>query len=265
MATALTTKRDALWTEANALLKTAEDAKRNLLPEEEQRFDALKAEMDAITRTVDRVKQADEWTPPVPAVATDRAAADDAEVRVLGRDESVRSWVEAHTAHPREFGSLRLGDVLRAMITGPRNDLEKRALAAGTDSAGGYTVPDILMAPWIDRLRAALVVVRAGAVTVPLTSDTVKIARLLTDPTAAWRSENAAVAESGPRSKRSRSPRARSMCSSRPRASSWRTRSTSPRSWKPRWSDRSQSKWTESVWPGPEPRRNPGGSETRQT
>src|SRR4030095_2900310 len=54
------------------------------------------------------------------------------------------------------------------------------------------------MAPWIDRLRAALVVARAGAVTVPLSSDTVKIARLLTDPTAAWRSENGAVAESDP-------------------------------------------------------------------
>jgi HK97 family phage major capsid protein len=71
-------------------------------------------------------------------------------------------------------------------------------LSEGTDSAGGFTVPDILMAPWIDRLRAALVVVRAGAVTVPLSSDTVKIARLLTDPTAAWRSENGAVAESDP-------------------------------------------------------------------
>src|SRR5262245_57383433 len=54
------------------------------------------------------------------------------------------------------------------------------------------------MAQWIDRLRAALVVVQAGAVTVPLRSDTTKIARLLTDPTAAWRSENAAVAESDP-------------------------------------------------------------------
>jgi hypothetical protein len=84
------------------------------------------------------------------------------------------------------------------MITGPRNELERRALSEGTDSAGGFTVPDILMARWIDRLRTALVIVRAGAVTVPLTSDSVKIARLLADPTAAWRSENAAVAESDP-------------------------------------------------------------------
>ena len=82
--------------------------------------------------------------PPVPPVVTDRAVPDDAEVRVLGRGDSFRAWVEERSEHPREFGKLRLGDCLRAMITGPRNELEKRVLAAGTDSAGGFTVPDIL-------------------------------------------------------------------------------------------------------------------------
>lgn len=137
--------------------------------------------------------------PPVPPVVTTRAAGPDApEVRVLAPDMSVRSWVEARTGAPPEYKHLRLGDVLRAMITGPRSDLERRALSEGTDAAGGFTVPDILMANWIDRLRAALVVVRAGATTVPLSSDSVRIARLATDPVAAWRSENAAVAESDP-------------------------------------------------------------------
>jgi HK97 family phage major capsid protein/HK97 family phage prohead protease len=136
--------------------------------------------------------------PPVPPVVTDRAAPDTAEVRVLGRGDSFRSWVEERTRHPKEYGTLRLGDCLRAMVTGPRTELEKRVLAEGTDSAGGFSVPDILMARWIDRLRNALVIVQAGAQTVPLTSDVVKIARLASDPTAAWRSENAAVAESDP-------------------------------------------------------------------
>jgi HK97 family phage major capsid protein/HK97 family phage prohead protease len=139
-----------------------------------------------------------EPVPPVPPVVSDRTSPEDAEVRVLGPGDSFRAWVEERTKHPKEFAALRLGDCLRAMITGPRTELERRALSEGTDSAGGYTVPDILMAEWIDRLRKALVVVGAGARTVPLGSDTVKIARLLTDPTAAWRSENAAVAESDP-------------------------------------------------------------------
>ncbi|MGH7393941.1 MAG: phage major capsid protein, partial [Candidatus Rokuibacteriota bacterium] len=136
--------------------------------------------------------------PPVPPVVTGRAAPDAGEVRVLGRTDSFRAWVEERSKHPKEFGELRLGDVLRALITGPRTELEKRVLSEGTDSAGGFSVPDILMARWIDRLRNALVIVRAGAVTVPLTSDVVKIARLAADPTAAWRAENAAVAESDP-------------------------------------------------------------------
>jgi HK97 family phage major capsid protein len=110
----------------------------------------------------------------------------------------VRSFVEARSTAPPEFSKLRLGSLLRAMIDGPKNDLEKRALSEGTDSAGGFTVPDIVMATFIDRLRAATVVIRAGAQTVPLTSDVNKIARLASDPTVAWRAENAAVAESDP-------------------------------------------------------------------
>jgi HK97 family phage major capsid protein/HK97 family phage prohead protease len=140
-----------------------------------------------------------EPVPPVPPVVTDRATPDTAEVRVLGRGDSFRSWVEERAPQAaKEYGNLRLGDVLRALVTGPRNELERRALSEGTDSAGGFTVPDILAAQWIDRLRNALVIVQAGAMTVPLTSDITKIARLLADPTAAWRSENAAVAESDP-------------------------------------------------------------------
>jgi HK97 family phage major capsid protein/HK97 family phage prohead protease len=134
-------------------------------------------------------------TPPIPPVVSEPS---DTEVRVLGREQSVRSWIEARSRHPREFAQLRLGDVMRAMITGPRTDLERRALSEGTDSAGGYTVPDIVLARFIDRLRAAVVVIRAGAQTVPLTSDVTRIARLAADPTAAWRAENAAVAESDP-------------------------------------------------------------------
>jgi HK97 family phage major capsid protein/HK97 family phage prohead protease len=136
-------------------------------------------------------------TPPVPPIPR-TVPDDDVEVRVLGRGDSFRSWVAERTKYPADYGRVRLGDVLRAMITGPRNDVERRVLSEGTDSAGGFTVPDILLSRWIDRLRNALVIARAGAVTVPLTSDVTKIARLLSDPVAQWRAENAAVAESDP-------------------------------------------------------------------
>ncbi len=50
----------------------------------------------------------------------------------------------------------------------------------------------------IDKLRSASVVVQAGAQTVPLQPDQQKIARLASDPTPAFRDENAAITESDP-------------------------------------------------------------------
>lgn len=91
-----------------------------------------------------------------------------------------------------------LGDTVRAMITGPRNDAERRALSEGTNSAGGFTVPTPLATAFIDRLRAQSVAIRAGAMTVPMTSQTLAIARLETDPTIGWRAENAALASGDP-------------------------------------------------------------------
>lgn len=93
---------------------------------------------------------------------------------------------------------LSMGDTLRALVTGPRNDAERRALSEGTDSAGGYTVPAPLAAMWIDKLRAQSVAIRAGAVTVPMTSQTLDMARLETDPTIGWRAESASIATGDP-------------------------------------------------------------------
>jgi HK97 family phage major capsid protein len=50
----------------------------------------------------------------------------------------------------------------------------------------------------IDRMRARATIIRAGARTVPLTTDKTTIARLATDPTGSWRAENALVGESDP-------------------------------------------------------------------
>ncbi|HXH53544.1 MAG TPA: phage major capsid protein [Sphingomicrobium sp.] len=112
------------------------------------------------------------------------------EIRVLAPSDSF--------ATRSRYDGPSLGAMLRAMVTGPRNDAERRALAEGTDSAGGYTVPDPLASHFIDRLRAASVTIRAGARTVPMTSDTLSIARLESDPDMGWRAENAAITESDP-------------------------------------------------------------------
>ena len=93
---------------------------------------------------------------------------------------------------------IGFGDYVRARVNGPRNDAESRALSEGTASEGGYTVPAPLAAEFIDKLRAKTVAIQAGARTVPMTSNTLAMARLDTDPTITWRAENALIDDSDP-------------------------------------------------------------------
>jgi HK97 family phage major capsid protein len=113
------------------------------------------------------------------------------------RGETVKVYTRDDCLAERR-SDVSVGDLVRAKITGPRNDAEKRALSEGTDSAGGYTVPAYLASEFIDKLRANSVAVRAGAITVPMESETLAMARLTGDPTVAWRAENAAIAEGDP-------------------------------------------------------------------
>ena len=97
-----------------------------------------------------------------------------------------------------QLEGLTVGNYLRAMITGGSTDIERRALSEGSDSAGGFSVPDVLSATLIDLMRAQTVAIQAGAGTVPLTSDKNHIAKLASDPVPVWRGENALVGESDP-------------------------------------------------------------------
>ena len=121
------------------------------------------------------------------------------EVRPLGDGETVRSFIErTRPEQAEEYRGLSAGRFLRAMVTRPQTEQERRALGESTDSAGGYTVPDILSAEIIDNLRAASVTRQAGARIVPLDSDKHSFAKLLSDPIATWRAEHQKVEESDP-------------------------------------------------------------------
>lgn len=110
-------------------------------------------------------------------------------VRVLDKSERLSA---------RNSGGMSFGDHVRALAVGPRNDDERRALSEGVGSEGGYTVPAPLATEFIDRLRARSVAIQAGARTVPMTSASLAIARLDTDPTVTWRLENALIDASDP-------------------------------------------------------------------
>lgn len=113
--------------------------------------------------------------------------------KVLAKSDRYADSI-AHAERPN-FG---FGQYVKAMVMGTDRPDVRAALSEGTDSAGGYTVPTHLMGQLIDLMRAQTVVVQAGALTVPLETQQTTIARLASDPQAAWRLENAAVAQGDP-------------------------------------------------------------------
>ncbi len=119
--------------------------------------------------------------------------------QVLRPDQSVREYMQrSGLIRQKEYEDVTMGHLLKGMITPSRDPSVRAALAGGADATGGFSVPDITLSRFIDHLRAAIVCMRAGAATVPLISDKTTIARTATDPTAAWRAEAGAVAESEP-------------------------------------------------------------------
>ena len=164
---------------------------------------ALDAEILAVERLEDRDRQLGGGASSVNRDGnTDHspgAGRDMTQVTALQKDERMADWVRANDpSYNAEYEDLTFGGFLRAMVCGPRNDVERRALAEGTDSAGGYTVPSITSGQLVDGLRAASVTLQAGAQIVPLESDSTTIARIATDATVEWLSENATQTASDP-------------------------------------------------------------------
>ena len=90
-----------------------------------------------------------------------------------------------------------VGRLIRAAVTGEGTEIERRALAEGVLSTGGYLLPTPLAGTMIDRVRAATRVFQAGAVTVPMEFPTLKLARLATAGAAvSWHSENSTITPS---------------------------------------------------------------------
>jgi HK97 family phage major capsid protein len=95
-----------------------------------------------------------------------------------------------------EYAELTTADFLRQFISGDGSAIARRAMAEGTVGAGGAVVPVQQSLNVIDALRNQSVVFRAGALTYPITSKSMTMARLATDPTAAVTAENTTITAS---------------------------------------------------------------------
>lgn len=202
-------QRRSLIDNARQLLDTAQREKRALTKDEQQRYDRMYEDIVTMTATVERSQQFDALHRSAGRIVSDlpnrhsdypELGSDGAEVRALAPGETMRDYLTKRgsiTVDP-DRPSVRLGDVLRAMVTGPKNAAEERALAEGTNSAGGYSVPTTIFAELVDKMRPASVTQQAGAQVIALDAWKGTYARVTTDPVPTWRAENAAVASSDP-------------------------------------------------------------------
>lgn len=114
--------------------------------------------------------------------------------------EAIAERLSVRSTGNNEGPTPKLGEFLRAASGGNAPDHVK-ALVVGTDSLGGYTVPDVLMPGILAALSPASSLLTAGASLVLVDQGAGKsftVAGIQTIPTAAWRLENGPIAESDP-------------------------------------------------------------------
>ncbi|HEX8101383.1 MAG TPA: phage major capsid protein [Solirubrobacteraceae bacterium] len=188
------------------------EGQRSFHPDEQKRWDEADAEVYRVDAQIAALEAELRAGDPDPAATEMRA-------RILGGEEG-RSGAGERDDDARGGGlgdrrpllsrdqriadrigggarDINLGGALRGMITGNWDgaEAEQRALASTTIGAGGALVPTPLAAFVIDRARQSARVMEAGAQSVLMESETLKIPRLLEDPQGAWRNQNELVAE----------------------------------------------------------------------
>jgi HK97 family phage major capsid protein len=193
---------DATWSELQEIKKAARIAARDVLLEIREGMsdavaESLEKAQSALIELADLVEQeldartARNFRGPSSAVDLSkrpefeacRASAVDGgpcaeapEAYALENRQSMKAWAQARD---HSYENVGAGAFLRALTIGARSDAEQRALAGGTDAAGGYTVPTTTSSDLIDMARSEMVLAQAGARIVPLTTDQTVIAKVL--------------------------------------------------------------------------------------
>lgn len=98
-----------------------------------------------------------------------------------------------------EDGSMNIADFLRGAAKMATSTAVKNALSVGTDTAGGFIVPSVLMPGILSAMVPVSALLRAGAGIVPMDgAKSFTTAVINTIPTASWRAEAGALATSDP-------------------------------------------------------------------
>lgn len=180
-------ERIAKFNEAEAILDLAKEEKRDMTAEERTSYDALLDECESLLSDASRLKRAakikDSMEEPVKE-----------EVRA-----EVRSDIEVRQPNPEGTKEYRTG-WLKCVTQNTHllTDAEKRVLSVGTDSSGGYAVPELYSDQLVRRLHEDNVM-RPHITVQKASGDTLHVTNEASDyAPASVVAENAAITEDGP-------------------------------------------------------------------
>jgi HK97 family phage major capsid protein len=185
-------QRAAVRTAGDAILTRAASEQRDLTPEELADHGARTVEARELN---DRIEQllADQVAE-LRAAQTRRPGPDAPREPVLTREQSVADWCQTRGMFEGQDQPPSFDRYLRGIATARWDGAEhERALAEATVGAGGALVPAPLSSRVIDLARNQTRVFQAGAITVPMTSQTLALARLTSEGTPAWKTEGANI------------------------------------------------------------------------
>jgi len=110
-------------------------------------------------------------------------------IPVLGKEHRFQDFVRP------DSGQVTARDYFAGLVGHVKNPEVRAALSTTSDTAGGYMVPEHISAEVIDLFRAKNTAIAAGAKSFPMSEASVRICRLVQDPTAAWVAENNLIPE----------------------------------------------------------------------
>jgi HK97 family phage major capsid protein len=191
------TKKEAHFNTMRNIIAGAEKESRALTVSEQRDFDGLKVKVEELSGTLDRASQLGEMRADIERPIVSGPVAQTEGGMTYGQRNSnpgeVRAYKPNEAISETRYNGAGIGAYVRGVVTGRWNGAEElRALAEGS-TPGSYLVPTPLAGYIIDLIRNQAAVMKAGAMTIPMETQTLKIARLAADVTSAWKAESAAM------------------------------------------------------------------------
>lgn len=201
-----------LFDSADGVVASAKEAKRDLTAEEIGQVDSLLGEIEEIRASLTGTVAAKDEA--IGRILI-QAGGEEMGGATIERTERPSAWVDqhgkpVHVLTPKQkmvdlptnnasLAKASIGEYIQARITGDHSKCSpaiKGALKEGDNSLGGFLVPSELGRRVIDLARAQSVIMKAGCQTVAMTSDSLTLARIASDPTFVGVGENIAITES---------------------------------------------------------------------